>query len=640
MSDIEVINYNSTTGEQKSFSPRWWSEKKSNLHEHVIPLVAELERHQQQKYKKLRDYGSLYVNSPTLGNWTGAKRKLYSFRTRGRAGVTYNVIKSCVDTATSKIGTKRFKPMFLTHGGSIDLQNRAQLLTDYILSLYETMGTGTGENRSLYGVGTQTFREAATVGTGATKFFVCPYEKRVKAENIPFSEIVIDPHEALYQKPRQIHHKRVIDRHVLADMFSKPELKRQILKADSAKDYSDDGRQSDMVEVVESWRLPSGPDAGDGIHSICMEGVTLFSEKYEKNYLPFLFMRWTPAPIGFEGIGMAEELYGIQLEINKLLWLVSECQNRMAVPQIWLDIMSKGVNSNMSNKVGGIYYYSGQPPKMFVPQSMSSEIYSHIERLFSRAFEITGISMLSAAARKPGGLDSAVALREYKDTETERFAAVERMVESFYLDATNITIDMLREQREKGNDVIVKAVRQTGTAPLRFSDVDIPDDKLTCRPYPTGLLPSTPAGKLQKVQELVQSGFFSKSEGFALLDYPDIRKISDLKLAKTEVISKVIEEMLKKKKFIPPEPFMKPLELVLDTAQNYYLLGRTEDMDNERLELLVRFMNQTKALMDKQAEQQQPPPEAMPPEAGGEGGDMPPIANPEAPPESDLVPMA
>jgi hypothetical protein len=43
---------------------------------------------------------------------------------------------------------------------------------------------------------------------------------------------------------------------------------------------------------------------------------------------------------------------------------------------------------------------------------MHPEVYSHMERLFGKAYEIAGISELSATGKKPPGLESGAALED------------------------------------------------------------------------------------------------------------------------------------------------------------------------------------------------------------------------------------
>jgi hypothetical protein len=45
-------------------------------------------------------------------------------------------------------------------------------------------------------------------------------------------------------------------------------------------------------------------------------------------------------------------------------------------------------------------------------QAMHPEVYNHLDRLYQRAYEISGISELSATGKKPAGLESGAALQD------------------------------------------------------------------------------------------------------------------------------------------------------------------------------------------------------------------------------------
>lgn len=629
--DIPTHYYNQKHSDRGKVEKKWWLTKPDEMYMHAHATFSHIAEKQSYKYQAYLQFARMYTNQE-LQNLRSGPHNRQNFQRVQNNRVTYNVVKACTDTATSKIGTKKPRPQYLTSDGSWELQERAENLSSYMLALFEQIGTGFGEDKTLYGIGTQVFRDSCIFGTGAAKFF--KDGDKIKAERIIIDEIVVDDAESLYRQPRSLFQHKLMDRHVLCDLF--PHKKKEILAASSGLDTEMYNQSSaDMLQVIEGWHLPSGEDASDGVRMVFIENATLHVEKYTKPYFPFLFLRWTPAPLGFDGIGLAEELRGIQLDINKTLRVIQIAQHLIAVPQVWLDIQSKTVTKRISNEIGAINYYSGSRPYHVVPQAMSGEMYQHVERQFQRAFEITGISVMSATSRKPSGLDSAVALREYKDTETERFAAVERDYENFYMDASRMCLDMLRDLKKEGTNVVVRGKEGSYMKALKFSDVDIPDDKMTVRVYPTNMLPTTPAGKLQKVQELMQAGMFTPDQGFELLDFPDVKKTSKLKTASKDAVVKTIEHIIKSGDYLPPEPYM-PLELAKEAAQSYYLLGRAESLDEDRLELLRRFLDDIDALLNPEPEM--PMPGMMPGGMAGMGLEDQAMAIPEAPPESELLP--
>ena len=61
--------------------------------------------------------------------------------------------------------------------------------------------------------------------------------------------------------------------------------------ADQIDNYDgEEGREADMVEVIESWHLPSVMGGDDGLHCITMKDLVLSSEQYDYDRYPFVFL--------------------------------------------------------------------------------------------------------------------------------------------------------------------------------------------------------------------------------------------------------------------------------------------------------------------------------------------------------------
>lgn len=654
MAEIPVYNYNTTSTETKGqIRDKWWEVSDKEMHAHIFGVVQAIK--QAQSYRNIQNlrYARLYSNMELLGLNGGmfARGSDIGSGVLTQSRVTYNVIKSCIDTAAAKIAKNKPRAYFLTDGGEWTMQRKAMRLTKYMEGLFDAIGTAEGDNRTLYGLGRRAFVDAGVFGTGGTKFYIDAAEKTVKAERCFIDEIVVDEIEGRYETPRQLHQEKLIDREIMLDMF--PDYEYQIKSARNGVPATSMPSSADMIVVLESWHLPSRKDAEDGKKVISIENCTLNVVPWKRDYFPFTFQRWCPRLLGFYGSGLAEELIGIQLEINKLLRSIQISQHLMSVPQIWLEYASKAVAKHINNEFGGIKYYTGAPPIFMVPQAMSAEIYQHLENLYHKAYEITGISQLSAASKKPAGLDAAVALREMQDIETERFQLVGQRYEDYFMDSCRICLDFLDDIADDlGGNPAVRIKEGENSKAIKWKDVRMPKDQYTLRIFPTALLPSLPAGKLQKVQEMVQAGFWNKEEAMDLLDYPDIKAANQysLALAQRRDIKRMIENMVENNIYEVPEPFMN-LDMARSMAQSFYLYGRSEGMPENSLELLRRFMDDVQTLLTPPAPPPMPempqavgPEGGLPPDMGGlppdAGPGMPPMAVPAAPPVSDLLPVA
>lgn len=595
---------------------RWWSEQPGTMYRSVFEVVNRIEHQGTYQHNLNIKNARLFSDLELLGFASYRLSSANRNNNLSAGRLTYNIVKSIIDTAASKIAKNKPKPQFLTDKGDWDQQERAKKLTQYVEGVfYDT---------EIYGKAQRVFQDACVFGTGALKFY--KKDGRVCCERVFIDELRVDYVEGANGKPRQLHQVKYISRDLLVELY--PDHKAAIYDATSGLEAGDES-VDDVVKVVESWRLTTTRDSKDGKHAISIDNATLFEEDYNKDYFPFTFFRWSNRVSGFFGSGIAEEVTGIQIAINKTLMNIQKAQHLVAVPRIAVDSSSKVSTHQLTNEIGSIIKYSGgsRPPVFDTPTAMNAEVYNHLKWLIQSGYELTGVSQLSAASKKPAGLDSGVALREYSDIETERFMLTGLRYEKMFLDASKIIIDMSRDMYEDDKSLSVTVPGGSFISTIKWKDVDLKDDQFIMKVFPVSLLPSTPAGKLQKVQELIQAGFIPKEQAISLLDFPDLGAYESLETANSNLIKKTITEIVSVGEYMPPEPQMN-LEEAVQYAHKAYLDGRVTNLAEDKLELLLRFIDDAVRL-------QQLKQEALPP-APVESGQ--PTAVPEAPAQTDLLP--
>lgn len=589
---------------EQHLSSRWWFQPQSSMSASIAAVVNAVE--QQQSHDRVQNikYARLYSNVELLGFLTGS-RVQNNIDALSSNRVTVNVVKSCIDAAQSKIAKNKPKVQFLTEDGNFEQKQRAKRLTKYVEGVfYDT---------DIYTKAQKAFVHACVFGTGAIKVF--NQGGRIRTEVVLPDELRIDDVEGAYQSPRQMHQVSYVSREVLVAEYGNesPEIQNALLNASTADiSYKSSKYTADMLKVTESWHLPSGADTTDGLHTITIEGCVLFQEEYKKDYFPFVFFRWSDRIAGFFGRGIAEELIGIQIEINKILRNIQKAQHLVAVPRVAVDAQSKVSSQVLNNEIGAIFKYSGQPPQFFTPQAMNGEVYSHLKWLIGTAYEVVGISQLSATSKKPSGLDAAVALREYQDIETERFMITAQRYERMFLDLAAIVIDQSRDMFLEDKGLSIKLTDSKFIETIKWAEVNLPDESFTMKMMPTSLLPGTPAGRLQKVQELINAGFIDKEQALSLLDFPDLKSVETLEMASLRLTERQLCDITEHGKYEEPEPTQNA-PLCLKLAQQEYLKAKLNKLPEERLELLLRYMDDAERLIEQtQAATVEAPQEAAP----------------------------
>jgi len=581
---------------------RWWSH--SDPYEYALAAYTHIRGRDGTRREDFLRYMRLYGNRNVLGAGPTDFSLMLS-----EERVTLNVIKSVCDTVSARIAKNRPRPVFLTSGGNYSLRRRAKLLEKFVDSQFYSAG--------LYNVAPKVFVDACVFGTGVVKTY--RVREDIRVERVFPGEIFVDRAEGVYGEPQQMYQRKFINRDVLIDMFPKKASKIRRIDAGTMRDF-EFGRDStaDQVEVLECWHLPSGPDAKDGRHCIVADGVTLFKGDWEYDHFPFTFIRWSEQLRGFWGSGLAEELTGIQVEINKLLMKIQKAMQLLAVPWVLVESGSKIKKAHLNNQIGAIIPYTGTPPIVRPNQTISPEVFSHLDRLYQRAYEIAGVSQLSASSLKPAGLESGVALREYNDIESERFALISRDYETMFMDIARRMVALGKEISEENPDWSIVAQRDKETIQeVKWKDVDLGKDVYVLKVYPSSSLPSTPAGRLAMVEQLMGAGLLGPEEAKRLLDFPDLDRDLALDRAAADNIDRIIEQILDEGIYESPEPFM-DLILAMKKVQASYNKAVNDNVPEDRLGMLRQFLAATHLLMQR-ARQAAAPQAGAPPVPGATG---------------------
>lgn len=598
--------------------PQWWkAEAEKDLAAAVWGQLAVLIQADQERIQKYGEYTRLY----------GGPRRAYSnsmqMKTVGQTPAQrkermgYNLVQSCIDTKTSKIAKEKPKPSFLTSKGNSKVQRKAKKLDDFCAGVFY-------ENKA-YRRMPVAFRDSEIWGDGIIQ--VLPYHGRVRWERVLPHQLFADFLECQEgpEYAKTLHRVKQIDRTTLAGLYPEKAEIIAALDAVSEKLSGAEKSVSDMVTIVESWRLPSAPDAEDGRHAITVQGqFALLDEEYGKEFFPFAFMRNSPPLHGFWSQGAAERLDPIQTELNRCLITVQRSLYLGGTFKVLLHAGSKVVKSHIDNSVGAIISWTGEhPPEYITPPMVQPEIYQQIESLIQKGYRQEGISELSAMSAKPAGLNSGKALRETVDIETDRFQLQGQAYEDLALQLALLSVSVARDIYKDGEDLSVKVPGRRFISTVDWKDVDMDDDEYVMQIFPVSKLPSDPEGRLETIQELMQAGIIDPQAGRRLLDYPDLDAEENLSNAQLDYLHQILDAVVEDGKYTQPEPDDN-LQAALKLAVEYLAVGKRDNLEEERKDMLRNFI--------AKASQLAAPPQPMPGPAGQ------PMAVPAAPPTSNLLP--
>lgn len=610
-------------------SAPWYEAKKRDVHRVLIDQLATLRSEQAWRDVAILESLKLYGGRP-FGDYGPDQYTATTWASRGELYPT-NVVQRIVSTVTSKAVQSRPRPMVATTRGRAELRRRADRMQRWLDGAYWSA--------RVYAHGyPRLIRDAALFGTG---FLAVSSAHGKIVVDSPFpAEMCVDEFEALDGCPRSLYRSRFGDRRVLARLF--PSKRDAILQTDGWAGASDTAvvahrKSASQICIVEAWHLPSGPDAGDGRHVIAIDSCALVDEEWTRDSLPIVSLHWETPTQGFWGRGLADIVSGSQITLNELNRTIRNAQRLAGTFRVFLPVGSDVSKAQLNNAPGNIIQYAGsQPPTWSTGSAVPAELYAERRYQIENAYAEAGVSELAVQAQKPAGLNSGKAIRAFADIGSERFAR-------FMLEASDAVGRQLAEcmiaEADEMDDLEVVAVGKKDIERLAWSEVSIPKDSYRVVISPGSALPTTPAGRIAAVDDLVNSGLFDKigvsSAQVGQLvapAVPDLDTQMALATAPADWIERCLDRIVEGDADVHPEPLM-DLAVALDMGVRRYAQAAAQDVDAATLDLLRDWISDVVELQTPPAPPP-PPPGAMPPEAGGPpmpGTDLgPPI--PEVPP--------
>ena len=605
-------------------STKWWRQDKAMMHSEIFEVATQLDNIDDTRQSKLLNYARMYSNTDLMGldpyNYFAIRD--YDFFQSEDARMRWNVIASVVDTLVARIAKNKPRVVLLPNRNT-EVQRKAQDLEKFI--------DGAFNSTDIYRKAPISFLHACIGGTGVIHIF--EDDGNVEIEVVPPHEILIDPHESMYGSPRQLMRRKHVEKELLAEQFPKAKgeimLAGQFLNEDSIRDNS----VSELVTVIEAWHLPSRPGAKDGRHVIAIDSAVLFEESWQEDDFPFEFIRWKEPIFGFWGTGVVSDIIGIQLEINDTLDRIQQAHYKLSAPLIFINSASAISKAHINNKIGAFVPYTGEVPKVQTFQTVHPEIYQHLMTLKQSAYEIAGVSQMSAQSKNILGPNaSGEAIRQMSDVESERFALVSQAYEKFYLRVAKKLIRLARSLYQDGQDLDFAVHGKEFLTRVAWSEVDMDDDQYDLKVGAASILPDTKAGRISTALELLQMGVWTAEQTADALDVSDISSERELQRAPRDFIKEVVDMIINKGVVIEPEKY-DDLVFAFKYAMMSYNKARLNGAPEENLELLRQYIDKVEFLLT--------PPEPTPEEmamAEQQQGEVPQSPVGALPPGAPVIP--
>ena len=460
-----------------------------------------------------------------------------------------NIIKSCIDTLTSKIAQSKVRPFFNTQNGTFkDIQTvkQAQAFFDLYYDLQNV-------NKKV----SEAFRDACIFEKGV--IYIDEVTKEI-TKALPW-QVFIRPAEVTYGKITRVYYERKDYPTTLLD--------EKKVKAANAEN-------SDYVVYGVYY------DTFNHIKAELINGKVIKTSDYTPEKVPFVFLHYCSPIFGDTSQSIVDMLNSIQLEIDNLMMKIKDASQLNPALTFCVPKGSSVKTSQLNNRVGQILEYNatpnmtGSPVTVATPAFIDSQYMQLVEELKQSAYELVGISQLSAMSTKPTGLNSGVALSTMENIESDRFETQLNQVIRAYVDIAKTCIEVFPEE-----DTILPEDNQRLS--IKWKDIVEESNKMVVQFSAADSLSKDPSTKLQQLQMLAQTGIIPQTRIAQFMELPDIQSGYSLSNNAINAVLTCINDCIEKNIFEVPDyiPFMMLKEEIINT-QLSLKAAASEENDNSK----------------------------------------------------------
>ena len=490
-----------------------------------------------------------------------------------------NVIKSCIDTLTSKIAQSKVRPFFNCINGTfkdINVCKNAQQYFDQYFDIEEV-------NKKV----SMAFRDACIFDHGV--IYVDSETKSI-TKALPW-QVFVRPAELTYNNVTRAYYcQNDYPVSMLPEKY-----RNKVLKANPDQEYVTYGIYYDTVDQCKAVYITE------------LDFVEI--EKYEGNRVPFIFL-WYNNPIhGGSSVSVVDMLYGIQCEVNTLMSKVKDASQLSPALTFFLPDDATIKSTQLNNRVGNVITYkatsdmSGSPVTVATPNFIDSQYIELINNLKETAYEMVGISQLSAQSKKPSGLNSGIALQTVEDVESERFEEQLNQVIRCYVEIAKTCLRVFPKEETILPDT-------PNRLDVRWGDIVDEEKKMQIQFSAADSLSKDPSTKLQQLQQLAQVGVIPQERIAQFMELPDLEGGYSLSNNAINAVLSVIRDCIESDNYDVPDYI--PIPMLKTEIINTQLSLRAANFikNQEDIEKLNQLYN-TVVQMEQQMNQPTPEEQAM-----------------------------
>ncbi len=571
----------------------------------IFKDMATLSAKNEKKLAKYRRNFNRYANngrrSEDMREQYGNPLSFYNIEAGEDTGTTpsVNIIKSAIDTHVSKISQTKVRPFFNPIVGTFRTRKVCRQAQVYFDEFFEC--------EDVYRKAIECLRIADIFECSA--MWIDDESKCV---------VRVAPWEYIYD-PAELNFGQITRCYLIRKQFPLYYLKDK-LKGDPAKWLEED--PSRKVEYVIYWNLQ------DKKKYHIVNAQIIETRDIDYDCAPFAIL-WPEMPIrGNNSVAMADTLYTIQNQIDVLAERIHLAIELSPANSIWVPEGSEVKPSMISNEIGAVYPYrplpgqTGSSVTIATPPAIDSQYLQMLEFWIRTGYEITGISQLSAQAKKPSGLNSGVALQTVEDVESERHNPALQSYIRFLMDIAKLCIEVF----PKGEEILPK---KKGRADIKWADIKRERDSFSIQFSASSSLSKDPATKMEQIEKLIGMKIINPALAAELLEFPDLESAYSIMCSSYDYCQRIIERAVEDD-VIEYYEVVDLQQLFSETVNTLMRIDANEEKP-ETMQRLVKLLEHIKNQIDQVDASVAPPPlapqappkELVPPVAPGPTGPLP-----------------
>ena len=346
---------------------------------------------------------------------------------------------------------------------------------------------------------------------------------------------------------------------------------------------------------------------------------------YGSEVLPYVVVHYCDPVFGNKSTSIVEELDGCQTQIDMINQKIAAASELTPANSVYVLEGSSLSAEKLSSATGEVYQLKLPPgmnslPIQTVTPAPFDPVWQALLDYYTKtAYEIIGLSQLSATGKKPAGVDSGVALSTLEDVESDRFETQLNAFIAAYTDIAKMYINCL----PKDTDILPIS---ENTSSIKWKDLLKEQGLFKVQYSAATFLSKQPSEKIKQISQMSQSGLIGVEKVADLLDNPDLEEAYSFSRALHSACMKIIETAMESEETPDIPKFISYEQLANDIAQtqNQLYASLTGEKTDKEVQLQIDRLSALEdalyAIMEEEGVL--PTNEMEEPQGGAEQGDL------------------